>query len=132
MKILLADDQLTLATALHIRLEQLPAFQLVGVVKNSRQLTTELQRGIPDVLLIDCELPGLRDDQERWALIKKLQKENRQMRIIALSSRLEARQKALAAGVDAFVSKSDPPDQLFALLHTMQGLPAYTPSGAGA
>jgi DNA-binding NarL/FixJ family response regulator len=120
MKILLADDQLTLATALHTRLEQLPKFQLVGVAKNAQQLAICVQRHVPDILLLDCELPGLRDDSDRCALLHKLQQEHRQMRIIALSSRIEARQKALSAGVHAFVSKSDSPDYLFAVLQTMQ------------
>ena len=33
--------------------------------------------------------------------------------MIALSGRPEARQAALDAGVDAFVSKGDPPERLF-------------------
>ena len=38
--------------------------------------------------------------------------------IIALSGRLEARQAALDAGVDAFVSKGDPPERLLAAIST--------------
>ncbi|HSR30127.1 MAG TPA: hypothetical protein VLY63_06135, partial [Anaerolineae bacterium] len=39
-----------------------------------------------------------------------------QMMIIALSGRLEAQREAIAVGVDAFVSKSSPPDHLLAAL----------------
>ena len=39
--------------------------------------------------------------------------------MIVLSGRPEARQMALAAGADEFVSKIDPPEKLLAAIHTM-------------
>jgi DNA-binding NarL/FixJ family response regulator len=44
--------------------------------------------------------------------------------IIALSSRPEARQAALAAHVDAFVSKGEPPEQLLAAISELFPAPA--------
>ncbi len=40
--------------------------------------------------------------------------------VIALSGRLEARQMALDAGVDAFVSKGEPPEQLLTTLYKVK------------
>jgi CheY-like chemotaxis protein len=38
--------------------------------------------------------------------------------VIALSGRPEARQAALLAGADSFVSKADPPDRLLVAIDT--------------
>jgi hypothetical protein len=39
--------------------------------------------------------------------------------IVALSGRARAKQEAAAAGVDAFVSKGDPPEQLLLVLERL-------------
>jgi CheY-like chemotaxis protein len=69
----------------------------------------------PDVLLLDWELPGLNPADA----VSRLRAILPQLTVIALSGRLEARQTALAAGADAFVSKSKPPSQLLAVLRAI-------------
>lgn len=61
----------------------------------------------PDVLLVDWELPGL--DVE---VMSALGQHYPMTRLIALSSRPEAGQDALAAGAQSFVSKSEQPERL--------------------
>lgn len=46
------------------------------------------------------------------------------MKIIAMSSRYEARQEAQAAGVDAFVSKAEPAEMVLTALYSL--LPSLT------
>jgi CheY-like chemotaxis protein len=41
------------------------------------------------------------------------------MKIIALSSKYEARQEALAVGVDAFVSKTEPAELVLTTLYSL-------------
>jgi DNA-binding response OmpR family regulator len=64
------------------------------------------------LVLLGWELPGLPAVDSLLAL--------RQIRsdlmVIALSGRPEARQVALDAGANAFVSKSDPPERLLAAI----------------
>jgi CheY-like chemotaxis protein len=69
----------------------------------------------PDLILLDWELPGL----PKIGSMTGLQNVYPNLLVIVLSGRPEVRQKALAAGADAFVSKADPPERLLAVLHSM-------------
>lgn len=62
----------------------------------------------PDLVLLDWELPG----RPAAALLLVLHGLTYHPRVIVLSTRPESEQDALAAGADAFVSKSDPPERL--------------------
>jgi CheY-like chemotaxis protein len=63
-------------------------------------------------VLLGWELPGATEID----LLPAIRRIGPKLPVIALSGRLEARQIALAAGVDAFVSKSDPPERLLAAI----------------
>jgi DNA-binding response OmpR family regulator len=64
----------------------------------------------PDLVLLDWELPGLSGNGH----LSALRALNSKLKVIALSGRPEARQAALTCGVDAFVSKVEPPERLLA------------------
>jgi CheY-like chemotaxis protein len=64
----------------------------------------------PDLVLPDWELPGLRTH----AHLSTLRTLCPRLKVIGLSGRPEARQAALTARADAFVSKGDPPERLLA------------------
>jgi DNA-binding NarL/FixJ family response regulator len=112
MRVLLADDQSRVRTALRILLERQPTLNIVGEATDAQELLAQVQACCPDVVLLDWELPGWNGN----GAVKKLQAAQPGLAIIALSGRPEARQVALAAGVDTFVSKIDPPEQLLAAL----------------
>lgn len=82
-------------------------------VTDAGELLVWLEQECCDLVLLDWELPGLAVEE----LIRRLRCLCPQTWIVALSSRLESRSAALHAGVDAFVSKSDTPEQLLAVLH---------------
>jgi DNA-binding NarL/FixJ family response regulator len=106
--ILLADDQAKVRSALRLLLEQQPGVQVTGEAANAAELLG--QKACADLVLLDWELPGLAPDDTLLALRPHL-------KIIALSGRPQARQAALEAGADAFVSKIDPPERLLAALY---------------
>ncbi|MBE2201252.1 MAG: response regulator transcription factor [Anaerolinea sp.] len=110
MRILLADDQVTVRSALRLLLEQEPHVEIIGESADATAVLQAIERVEPDLILLDWELPGLSPVQ----LLRLLRYERPLLRIIALSSRPEARKRALAAHVDAFVSKSAPPEELLA------------------
>jgi CheY-like chemotaxis protein len=62
----------------------------------------------PDLVLLGWELPGL----DTLDSMNSLRDVCPGLSVIALSGRPEARQAALAAGADHFVSKADPPERL--------------------
>lgn len=116
MRVLLADDQLKVRSALRLLLEQQPAISVIGEAVDATGLLDWLRVTCPDVLLLDWELPGF----EAGTLLPTLRALCPHLRTIALSSRPEMRRAALAAGADAFVSKGDPPERLLAAIRSGQ------------
>ena len=112
MRVLLADDRARVRWALRVLLEQQPGVHIVGEAVDAEGLLAQAEAGRPDLVLLDWDLPGLHADGalSAWRTICP------GSYVIALSGRPEARQAALAAGADAFVSKGDPPDRLLAAI----------------
>jgi DNA-binding NarL/FixJ family response regulator len=111
-RVLLADDEPTLCSALRLLLEQEPGLTVVGEAAESISTEQQAQAFQPDLLLLDWELPG----SGGAVLIPALHTAAPDMSIIAMSSRPEARYAALAAGADVFVSKGEPADSLLAAI----------------
>ena len=115
MRVLLADDQFEVRWALRVLLQEEAHLFLVGEVIKTQELVRQAQRTQADLILLDWELPG----RPTAAILTALHALPCHPKVIALSGRPEAQRAALAAGVDAFVSKGDPPDQLLGVLRTM-------------
>jgi DNA-binding NarL/FixJ family response regulator len=118
-KILLADDQPEVRSALKFLLEQETTCQVVGEVYDADALVHAVQQGCPDVVLLDWELPNL----QTTACMKVLREACSGMKVVALSSQIESREGALKSNVDAFVSKGDPPETVLDTLRTLIGPP---------
>jgi CheY-like chemotaxis protein len=112
MKILVADDNHEVRSALRLMLEQEPILAIVMEVENIQGLLAHLSENCPTVVLLDWELPGLRNSD----FLMRVRSRCPETKVIALSSKFEARQQALAARVDAFVSKAEPPEQILSTL----------------
>ncbi len=112
MRILLADDESRVRYALRVLLERQAGLQVMGEAADVPELLSQAQQARPGLVLLDWELPGLVPKDTLGALhgIRS------DLRVIVLSGRSEARRAALAAGADAFVSKSDPPEKLLAAI----------------
>ena len=108
MRVLLADDQSKVRSALRLVLEQQPGVSILGEAVDTTGLLDWVKAACPNLVLLDWELPGLGVDR----LLPTLRELCPGLAVIALSGRPEARQAALDAGVDAFVSKGDPPERL--------------------
>ena len=112
MKILLADDNPEVRSALRLLLEQEPLLALVLEVVDSQSLLLHVSETCPTVVLLDWELPGMQKSE----LLKLVRSRCPQIKVIALSSKFEARQEALVAKVDAFVSKAEPPEKILSAI----------------
>ena len=110
MRVLIADDQPHVRSALLLLLRQEPDVTVVGEADDTEQALELVAGQQPDLVLLDWELPG----RGGIATLARLQAARPGLLVIALSGRPEARRAALAAGVDVFVSKGEPPDQLLA------------------
>jgi len=104
VRILVADSRHDVRSALRLLLEQ-----DVGVVVSAEatkvdELVEQAKLTRPDVIILDCDLPGLQAEE----LLPTLRSICPGVRVVALCSRSEVRQAALSAGADAFISKADP------------------------
>ena len=115
MNILLADDNPEVRSALRLLLEQEPVSASIVEVSDSLGLLVQLRESCPLAVLLDWELPG----SNRGDLLNSLRSCCPKIKVIALSSKYEARQEALAAGVDAFVSKAEPSELILTTLYSL-------------
>jgi DNA-binding NarL/FixJ family response regulator len=128
MRILIADTQPKVRFALQVLLQRQPDLTVVGEAVDAESLLEEVETACPDVVLLGWELPGMDMD----CLVPTLRESCPGIVVIALSGRLEAHRASSKIGVDAFVSKSSPPDQLLAAITRCgcgsQTLPTVEPS----
>jgi len=116
MRILIADPQLSVRSALKIFLLQEPDLTVVAEASDSQELLAKIETAHPDLVLLDWELPG----QPIETVLPSLRAIDPQLAAIALSGRSESERIALAAGANAFVSKTDPPARLLTAIRVIQ------------
>ena len=112
MRILIADAQPRVRFALRVLLERQPELEVLDEAVDAEHLLAQIETVCPDAVLLGWELPGM--DMPR--LLSSLREACPDTAVIALSGRLEAPRAAMSVGVDAFVSKSSPPEQLLAAI----------------
>lgn len=114
MRITLADERSKVRFALRTLLQRQDDMEVVGEAANAQELIAMVEHDCTDLILVDCELPG-RDLPDLLCALRGMCPE---AMIIALSGRVDARERAQKAGVDAFVSKGDPPERLLSAIHS--------------
>ena len=119
-RIIIADDQSSVRSSLRLLFEHETDAAVVGEAADALGLILLLEKTTANILLLDWELPGLSSTH----LLRLLRYEQPALPIIAMSGRPEARQPALHAGVDAFLSKSAPPK---VVLDTLAKVPPAPP-----
>jgi DNA-binding NarL/FixJ family response regulator len=97
---------------MRVLLQRQPGLKVTGEAVDAQDLLARIEVTCPDLVLLDWELPGLAGVE----LVSALRTVCPGLSIVALSGRPEARQLARAVGVDAFVSKVDPPERLLAAI----------------
>jgi DNA-binding NarL/FixJ family response regulator len=104
-RILLADDNPDLRSALRLMLETRLGLDLVVEARDMEHVLAQVEDSRPDCVILDWELPG-RPTRERVPVLRALVPG---LKVIAFSARPESRKGALAAGVEAFISKTESP-----------------------
>ena len=118
MRVLIADNQSRVRFALWALLARQPGLELVGEASCAHDLLEQARATGPDLLLLGWELTGL----DAASTLSALRETCPALRVIALSGRAEARQAALEAGADVFVSKTHPPERLLAAIGIRQNI----------
>jgi len=109
-RILLADDNRDVRSALGLLLETRLGAIIVGEATTMQSLLEQAAITHPDVVFLDWELPGIPEAGR----IVALRSVTPDARIIVMSARPES--ATLAFEADAFVNKIDPPEQILAVL----------------
>ena len=115
MRILLADDQTKVRSALRLVIEQEADYEVIGEVENPNRLMCMTEETQPDVLLLDWGFLS----KIGIHLLKTLKGKLPNLKVIILSSCILDRQKALSAGAYDFVSKVDPVEILMQRLQNL-------------
>lgn len=108
MRILVADDQAKVRSAMRLLFEQDQDIHVLGEAVDATGLLDWVNVVCPDLVLLDWELPG----RDMGELLDAVRGNCSRVKVVALSGRPEARREAIAAGADGFVSKGDPPERL--------------------
>lgn len=116
MRVLLADDQVWLRSALRLLLEHEANMEVVGEAENSWALPPLVTRLRPDLLFLDWQLAGLDTNHARRQLLDTLRAIHPSMYIVALTNDDNTSSRQLL-GADAYVNKAEPPERILAVLH---------------
>jgi DNA-binding NarL/FixJ family response regulator len=114
VSVLIADSRLHARSAMRLLLAQEPEVVVVGEAADVDAAVAAIAACHPDVVLLDWDLPRKSPGQDPNSAVSKLRAAFPGLFVIVLSGQPEARQEALAAGADGFVSKGDPPEKLLA------------------
>ena len=119
ISVIVADDDAAIRSALGLALKQKLSIENLSEAANMEELLAKAREAGPALILLDWELPGLAT-QGGLAMVLR---QNPCLKVVALSARPEARQAAMAAGADAFVSKTEPPDTMMKLVDALRVVP---------
>ena len=108
LTVVVADPDNRVRSALILLLREQQGVTVVAESSDLAALLAQVRELKPDLVLLDWELPG----RPAAALLLARSTLGYQPRVIVFSARPELEGDILAAGADAFVSKSDPPEAL--------------------
>jgi DNA-binding NarL/FixJ family response regulator len=114
MRVFLADDHPLLRMALRLSLSQEHDIEVVGEASDGYSAVAQIQASIPDIALIDLEMPGLSGIR----VIRILRKAVPQIKILMLSTyyREDYIREAMQAGADGYVLKRVGSDELIRII----------------
>ena len=118
-RILLADDNPAIRSALTLLLETRLNVHIVGVADSTEALLPVVTRLQPDLVILDWELVG-RPEKDLVAQLRAL---SPSLKVVLTSSRPEVALQAQAVQADSYVCKSQPPEQVVHVIQTIMDLP---------
>ena len=119
IRIVLAEDQAMLRGALSALLAMEDDIEVVGVAGDGEEAWRELQRTSPDLLVTDIEMPGLTGLE----LAQRIQRHGLAMKVVIVTTFARAGylRRALDAGVQGYLLKDAPAEELAAALRRVHG-----------
>jgi DNA-binding NarL/FixJ family response regulator len=116
-RILLAERNSMLGSALGILLGREPGVQVVGEVNDAQELLDAARASRPDAVLLDWDLPGWQAE----TMLDALRTLSPGVVVVGLCTRPERCHEVLAAGAIACLSLVDPPLRVLQVLRAVLG-----------
>jgi len=110
IRVLIAEDQATIRGALAALLSDEPDIEVVAQVERGDQVLVAAIESKPDVALLDIEMPGA-DGMDAAAELRRHAPSVRSL-ILTVFGRPGYMYRAIESGVQGFLLKDSPPDQL--------------------
>lgn len=126
ISILIADDHLMFADGLRLLLQAQTDFFITGVANNGKDLLNILNKELPDIILLDINMPVMNGINALGYIRKK----NYQARIIMLSTYNETHlvEKAKECGANGYLVKTFGPDELVKVIRAVYAGTNYFPA----
>ncbi len=125
-RIMCVDDHAFLIEGLRSKVASEPTMEFVGAMRSLEGLVGEVRRLLPDVLLVDVEMPG----PDVFLVMGELRRASPRLRIIVLSAHVRDRyiDSAVAAGARGYLSKAEEPGVIIeGIRRVMRGEFAFSP-----
>lgn len=119
IRVLLVDDQPAVLHGLRVRFQLEPDMLVVGEASSGSDALTLAQTLIPDVVLMDIEMPGM-DGIEATVALHKAAPQSAVV-ILSIHTDLQTRRRAQTAGAVAFVEKRGTTDILLTAIRQAVG-----------
>lgn len=114
---IIADDHPLMRSGIRAEIEKYHEYRVIGQANNGEELLDLLKKRIPDVILLDVRMPGMRVN----TLVTKIQIKCAHCKIIILSAYDDAGivKSLIDQGVDAYILKDEIQDVVIEALRTV-------------
>src|SRR3990172_7374709 len=130
IRVLLVDDQPLFRRAISTLIAGQPGFEVVGEAENGLEALELAHRVLPDLVLLDVEMPVMNGVEVTRRLRQELP--NTKVVILTVSEDEDYLFDAIRFGAHGYLLKDLRPDQLYDLIRAvMRGEPPLSPSIAG-
>jgi len=123
VKLYLADDHQILLDGLTAFFNELPDYEVVGYCNDGLTLLRELQKRMPDIVLLDMNMPKL----DGISTLKQIKKEYPQIKVIILSNYSQSQfiKEARENGANGYILKNGSKKELLDAIETVKNGDLY-------
>jgi len=115
LKLIIADDHTLFIDGLCLLLQQSPDIEIMAIANNGRELLSLLHVNVPDIILLDINMPGFNGLE----VLVRIKAYYPKIRVIMLSTYNEEHliEKARAGGANGYLVKNSDKSELLQVIH---------------
>ena len=119
IRIVLADDHLTVRQTIRICIESDPQMEVVAEAGSGRETIAAVDRSTPDMVVLDYQMPGLNGLE----VARVIRERHPEVPMLMLTGEEDAALRAASerVGVKGFMLKGQPLDELLTEIHSIMG-----------